>query len=61
MFQLRTFSSKRKLDLPLYSLSQKKSRQKSCFIDSNRVDTVKPAVIDKGKKSRKKRQTCGIQ
>lgn len=53
MLQLKTFTSKRKLDLPLYSLTQKKLRQKSCFIDSNRVDTVKPAVIEKNKNPKK--------
>lgn len=47
MLKLKFTSLERELDLPLYSLSEKKSRQKSCFVDSNRVDTVKPAITDK--------------
>lgn len=47
MLEPKFISSERELDLPLYSLSEKKSRQKSCFVDSNRVDTVKPAITDK--------------
>ncbi len=42
MQQFRLTASKRKLNLPLYRLSEKKSRQKSCFIDNNRIDIVKP-------------------
>lgn len=40
---LELLINKRRLDLPIYSLSEKKSREKSCFIDHNRVDTVKSA------------------
>lgn len=47
MLQFRCGLPERELDLPLYSLSEKKTRQKSCFVDSNRVDTVQPAIIDK--------------
>ena len=46
MLQLRPIPSERELGLPLYDLSEQKSRQKSCFIDSNRVDTVKPTTKD---------------
>lgn len=47
MLHLKFALPERELDLPLYHLSEKKSRQKSCFIDSNRVDTVKPAITNK--------------
>lgn len=41
MFQLKLISPDRKLDIPTYSLSEKKTSPKSCFIDNNRIDTVK--------------------
>lgn len=41
MFRLKLISPERKLDIPTYSLSEKKTSLKSCFIDSNRIDTVK--------------------
>ena len=44
MLKLKFTSSIRKLDLPIYSLTEKKSRVKSTFIDHNRVDTVKPGI-----------------
>lgn len=59
MPQLKTYSLKRKLDLPLYSLSPKRTTQKSCFIDSNRVDTVKPVIINKNKKQKKQDKLVG--
>ncbi len=43
MLRLEVISSERKLELPIYRLSEKKTRQKSCFIDRNRIDTVKSA------------------
>lgn len=43
MLRLEVISSERKLDIPAYRLTEKKTRQKSCFIDSNRIDTVKSA------------------
>lgn len=46
MLKLIFKSSKKKLDLPLYSLTEKKSRVKSTFIDENRPDTVKPRIVD---------------
>lgn len=49
MLQLKPISLGRELDLSLRSLSQEKSRQKSSFIDRNRVDTVKPTEFDKDK------------
>lgn len=51
MLQLKFAMPERELDLPLYHLSEKKSRQKSCFIDHNRPDTVKIKESDKKKKS----------
>ncbi len=45
MLKLR-FLLERELDLPIYSLTEKKSRVKSTFVDSNRVDTVQPAIIN---------------
>lgn len=59
MFQLKFVSPERELDLPLYSLSEKKSRQKSCFVDSNRVDTVQPAIIDKIQDEETSKTTVG--
>lgn len=50
MQQLKVESSKRRLNLYNYQLSNKKSRQKSCFIDSNRIDTIKAAKMAEGKK-----------
>ena len=41
MQQIRLTDPKKRLYFPVYKLSETKSRQKSCFIDSNRVDTVK--------------------
>lgn len=46
MLKLKFISSKRRLDLPIYSLTEKKSRVKSTFIDHNRVDTVRPVPCD---------------
>lgn len=51
MQQPKLATSKRKLTLPYYRLSEKKSRQKSCFIDSNRIDIVK---VDKAIGERKR-------
>lgn len=59
MFELEFISSERELDLPLYSLSEKKSRQKSCFVDSNRVDTVKPAITYKKQGEKTSKLTVG--
>lgn len=42
MLKPKFILSERKLDLPIYSLSEKKDRTKSTFVDSNRVDTVRP-------------------
>ncbi len=44
------------LDLPIYSLSEKKSREKSCFIDSNRIDTVKPAKSERVPEEKKEQK-----
>lgn len=41
MQKLKVLTPGRKLTFPIYNLPKKKIRQKSCFIDSNRVDTVK--------------------
>lgn len=49
MLQLKPISVGRELDLSPYGLPRKQPRQKSCFIDRNRVDTVKPSAIDKNK------------
>lgn len=59
MNQLKFISFERKLDLPLYSLSEKKSRQKSCFVDSNRVDTVPPAITEKKQDKKKTELSVG--
>lgn len=59
MLQFKFGMPKRELDLPLYSLSEKKSRQKSCFVDSNRVDTVQPAIIDKIQDEKPSQKTVG--
>lgn len=40
MIKLKFMIFERELNLPTYSLSEKKDRTKSTFIDSNRVDTV---------------------
>lgn len=50
MDHLKVLTAERKLTLPVYRLSEKKSRLKSCFIDSNRVDTVKSAKAVEVKK-----------
>lgn len=42
MKQVRLTKSHRTLDLPKYSLSEKKNNIKSCFINHNRIDTIKP-------------------
>lgn len=55
MLQLEVISFERELDLPLYSLSEDKTRQKSCFIDSNRIDTVEHTMI--GEDDRQKTST----
>lgn len=44
MLQVKLSTSKRKLNIPTYKISENKSRQKSCFIDSNRTDTIKREV-----------------
>lgn len=46
MLELKHVSLERELDLPIYPLTKEKSRVKSTFIDSNRVDTVKPTQRD---------------
>ena len=43
MLKLRVIPPERKMELPVYRLTEKKDRQKSCFIDSNRIDTVRLA------------------
>lgn len=50
MKHIRTQTLARKMSLPIYSISEKKVAQKSCFIDSNREDTVKAAQAEKEKK-----------
>lgn len=52
MLQLEVISFERELDLPLYSLSEDKTRQKSCFIDSDRIDTVEPTTINEDDKQK---------
>lgn len=52
MLQLELISSKRKLDIPVSYLTEKETRQKSCFIDNNRVDTVKAAKVITSKKQK---------
>ena len=59
MLQLKFAMPERELDLPLYHLSEEKSRQKSCFIDSNRVDTVRPVIIDKIPDAKASKTTIG--
>lgn len=51
MLNLIPILRERELDLPIYSLSEKKNRTKSTFVDSNRVDTVSipPEFLDVGK------------
>ena len=51
MLSLKFAMPKRELDLHPYHLTQEKSREKSCFIDHNRPDTVKIKESDKKKKS----------
>lgn len=46
MLKLDFCLPKNELDPPLYRLTEKKSREKSTFIDENRVDTVKPFLRD---------------
>lgn len=47
MLQLKFATEKRYLDLlPIYPLTEKKSRWKSCFVDDNRPDTIQPAYLD---------------
>lgn len=53
MFQLKFISHEKTLNLPCYKLSEKKSREKSCFVDSNRVDTVPPPVINQKQDEKK--------
>ena len=50
MQQIRFTDPKRRLNFPIYKLSETKSRQKSCFIDSNRVDTVRLSKSTETKK-----------
>lgn len=42
------YQPSKKPDFPLYPLIEKKTslNKKSCFVDSNRVDTVQPAILD---------------
>lgn len=49
--KVKLYSNKKKLELPIYDLSLKSSylNQKSCFIDHNRIDTVKLASKNKSK------------
>lgn len=47
MLNIEYVFTEQEFDVPPYSLSEEKARQKSCFVDSNRVDTVQPAIIDK--------------
>lgn len=49
-------SERRELDLPIYSLTEPKSREKSTFVDSNHVDTILLAEIAH-RKSRQKNLT----
>ena len=45
MQRLKPGSSKRKLNIPIYTISNKKHKSKGGFIDSNRIDTVKLAHL----------------
>lgn len=47
MTQSKPIMPMRNFNLPLYSLSEEDPRQKSCFVDNNRTDTVKPAITNK--------------
>jgi len=52
MLQPKLISSKPKLDIPVSYLTETETKQKSCFIDNNRVDTVKTAKIIADKKQK---------
>lgn len=51
MLQLKFTAPKRKLNFPIYSISTKEYKPKSCFIDRNRIDTVKPMEENTNKKT----------
>lgn len=51
MLSLKFASSDRRLNFPIYSWSNKTKKQKSCFIDHDRIDTVRMAKeLERGKK-----------
>lgn len=47
MQKLKVVMPARKLIFPTYCSPEKKTQPKSCFIDSNRIDTVKVAKVTK--------------
>ncbi len=44
MQKFKTISSERTLNLPVYRAPENNINEKSCFIDHNRIDTIKSAT-----------------
>lgn len=47
MLQSKFALLENRLNLPIYRLSDNNSQSKSCFIDCNRIDTVRHFAADK--------------
>ncbi len=54
MQKFKTISSERTLSFPVYRTSENNIHEKSCFIDHNRIDTVKSAMEAEQKAKRSK-------